>query len=231
VSSASTLQLRFGFKVFTASPQQFCPDVVEGCPIDPGKSFIIKKVFNFSKSLTHLYPLADITAQYSAVDAESNHLTCVKVAAIGYQDPTWQRIFTYIPISLTLVAALLSLITTMFSLFQRDEQQDDDTSVEYENSFFAAFNYTTIISPELLRLKTPGFFDLIFYAQFIIIVGLFNLDYPRFYALLTSNFSWSFLIWETSWVKGLTQYLFPVLMAPIDNVASIPHYTLYKRQQ
>jgi hypothetical protein len=165
-----------------------------------------------------LYPLADITAQYSAIDADSQHLICVQFAPVGYQHPIWQKIFTFLPVGLTAIAAILSIIASM-TIFHHEGEHD---------IFLFSSNYAML--PGVLRLKTPGFFDLVFYAQFIVIAGQFNIDYPRFFALFTSNFSWSFLLIQSPWLQSSIQDMFSSSQSPIEAIASVPGSSLYKRQ-
>lgn len=162
--------------------------------------------------------MADITAQYSAVDADSQHLICIQLAPVGYQHPVWQKIFTFLPVGLTVTAAILSLIASMI-VFHHDAEHD---------IFLFSSNYAML--PGVLRLKTPGFFDLVFYAQFIVISGQLNIDYPRFFALFTSNFSWSFLLFQSTWLQSAIQGMFTSSQSPIEAIASVPGSSLYKRE-
>lgn len=218
-SSASMMQLRFGFQTINIPAQQFCPDSVNGCPIPANQNFTIQRSYNLSN--IPLYPLADITAQYSAIAADSTHLVCITLAPVGYQHPIWRTIFTWLPIGITITAAIISLIAS-FTIFH------DDDAAEHDIFLFSS-NYAML--PGVLRLKTPGFFDLIFYSQFIVTTGLFNIDYPRFHALFTSNFAWSFLLNNDSrWLQQVTSSLFKSSSAFIENIGSIPGYSIYKRQ-
>jgi hypothetical protein len=61
--------------------------------------------------------------------------------------------------------------------------------------------------------------------------GLFNIDYPRFYALFTSNFAWSFLLNNDSkWLKDITFTIFKSTSDPLESIASVPGHSIYKRQ-
>ncbi|CAO3621917.1 unnamed protein product [Mucor hiemalis] len=213
------LQLSFGFQTISAPAQQFCPDSLSGCPIPVNQNFTIQRSYNLSN--IPLYPLADITAQYSAIAADSTHLVCITIAPVGYQHPMWRNIFIWLPIGITISAAIISLIAS-FTIFH------DDDAAEHDMFLFSS-NYAML--PGVLRLKTPGFFDLIFYSQFIVISGLFNLDYPRFHALFTSNFAWSFLLNNSlNWLSDIISRLFKSSTAPIENIGSVPGHSIYKRQ-
>lgn len=175
----------------------------------------------FNLSQIPLYPLADITAQYAATAADSSNLVCIRFAPVGYQHPVWRKIFTWLPVSFTISAAIISLIASL-KVF-------NDSSYDM---FLFSSNYALL--PGILRLKTPGFFDLIFYCQFIVTVGQFNIDYPRFHALFTSNFSWSFLLFNQSgWLHGLITKLFAASSSLSGAVTdmSVAGYSINKRQE
>ncbi|KAI8061528.1 uncharacterized protein B0P05DRAFT_477612 [Gilbertella persicaria] len=212
-SSASMFELKFGFQTLHIPSHQFCLD--SACPIPNGQQFIVQRSFNLSS--IPLYPLADITAKYSAVDADSNHLVCITLAPVGYQHPVWQKIFMYLPIGLTASAAIISLIGSFITF--EDSEHD---------IFLFSSNYAML--PGILRLKTPGFFDLVFYAQFIVIAGQFNIDYPRFHPLFTSNFSWSFLLFRSEWLQDTIKTIFRGQSSPLQEIASVPGNSLYRRQ-
>ncbi|KAI8371305.1 hypothetical protein EDC96DRAFT_502131 [Choanephora cucurbitarum] len=207
--------LKFGFQTFRAPNQQFCLDSVKGCPIVSGQPFVIQRSFNLTSH--SLYPLVDITARYSAIDADSNHLVCIHLAPVGYQDPMWRKIFIFLPVGLTVSAAIISLIGS----FIRFEDSEHDI-------FLFSSNYAML--PGILRLKTPGFFDLVFYAQFVVISGLFNIDYPRFQSLFTSNFAWSFLLFKSAWLQDVFQQIFTSYSSPVQEIGSIEGTSIYKRQ-
>ncbi|CEG78012.1 hypothetical protein RMATCC62417_12677 [Rhizopus microsporus] len=212
VSSASFFEIQFGFEIIYMPPQQLCPDILSGCPLSAKSNLTIQKSVNLSR--VPLYPLADITAQYSAVNPDSTPLLCIRLAPIGYQHPVWKNVFLYFPIGFTISAAAISLIASLTRI----------VDVEHDIFLFSS-NYAML--PGVLRLKTPGFFDLMYYAQFIVIAGQFNIDYPRFHALFTSNFSWSFLLFKSKWLSSTISRLFE----PQETAdRSVPGLSIYKRQ-
>ncbi|KAI0842233.1 integral membrane protein [Hypoxylon sp. FL0890] len=56
--------------------------------------------------------------------------------------------------------------------------------------------------PDLLRLVTPGFGDCLQYIQFIVLTGSLTLEYPGFYQPVTSQASWSLLMFNQSFVSN-----------------------------
>ncbi|KAG2232410.1 hypothetical protein BDF21DRAFT_464711 [Thamnidium elegans] len=216
--SSSRMEIKFGFESIHTQPQRLCLDSIEECPLIPQTNFTIQRSYNLSH--IPLYPLADITAQYTATAADSNNLVCIRFAPVGYQHPTWRKIFTWLPISFTITAAMISFIASL-KVFNDSSSYD---------MFLFSSNYALL--PGILRLKTPGFFDLIFYCQFIVTVGQFNIDYPRFHALFTSNFSWSFLLFNQSgWLHGLMDTLFAGSSSGAVIDTSVAGYSINKRQQ
>ncbi|KAI1414825.1 integral membrane protein [Hypoxylon sp. FL1857] len=55
--------------------------------------------------------------------------------------------------------------------------------------------------PDLLRLVTPGFGDCLQYIQFIALTGSLTLEYPGFFQPVTSQVSWSSLMFNQSFVS------------------------------
>lgn len=145
--------------------------------------------------------MGDVIVRYSTLTGEMEPWLCLTLAPVGYQHPTWKSIFIYLPIALTVFAAFVSF----FASFATVPDTDHDV-------FLFTSNYAML--PATLRLKTPGFFDLIYHAQFIALLGQLNLDYPAFYSLFASNFAWSFLLFPTRWIpESVTRALFEMGLA------------------
>ncbi|KAG0095693.1 hypothetical protein BGZ93_005569, partial [Podila epicladia] len=54
------------------------------------------------------------------------------------------------------------------------------------------------LASEAITVHTPGFFDIIFYTQFILMTGQLAINYPSFYSTFTALFHWSFLGFKDS---------------------------------
>ena len=118
------------------------------------------------------------------------------MAPVGYQNPTWKIVFTYVPVAFTIFAALVSFPASFATVSEAEH-----------DVFLFTSNYAML--PAALRLKSPGFFDLIYYAQFIVLTGQLNLNYPEFYQLFVSNFAWSYLLFPTQWLRNINDSIFP----------------------
>ncbi|KAI7868296.1 hypothetical protein BDF14DRAFT_1694884, partial [Spinellus fusiger] len=205
------LEIMVGFTSTVKTIYSFCPDAVNGCPITPGASVVLSK----SVTIPSInLPLADISAHYSVLTAEKTPLLCTTLASVGYQHTTWRYIFILVPIVFAVFAVFVSLIVS-FSAFNESE---------YDIFLFIS-NYA--ILPAILRLKTPGLFDLIYYAQFIVTTGQLSLSYPAFYSLFTSNFSWSFFLIPVQWINAILKTSLDLDLQDTTNRAGIQ---LIKRQ-
>ncbi|KAG0180631.1 hypothetical protein DFQ29_000291 [Apophysomyces sp. BC1021] len=188
-------EIVFGFSKVVDRTQRLCESgmIVNGsCPI------ISRKTITFQESLdvpATSIPLADVIARYSIYTGRQPW-TCLTIAPIGYQHPVWKNIFLYLPIAFIIFAAFTSLLASFATVPEAEH-----------DIFLFTSNYANL--PAVLRLKTPGFFDIIHYAQFIVVLGQLSLDYPQFYWLFTANFAWSSLLFPTSWLDRAVQDIFP----------------------
>ncbi|KAG0172837.1 hypothetical protein DFQ30_009509 [Apophysomyces sp. BC1015] len=184
--STAKFEVLIGFTHVAGQPHRLCPDVLTSCPVTQGNNVTLGMAVPLPEITL---PLADIIGRYSAWTADQGSLTCVSLAPVGYQNPTWKFIFIFLPVGFTLFAALISFLASFASL----------TDVRRDILLFTS-NYAML--PAALRLKTPGFFDLIYHAQFIVMTGQLSLPYPVFYRLFASNFAWSFLLFPTRWLNN-----------------------------
>lgn len=156
---------------------------------------------------------------YQAYTPDNISFTCLDIAPVGYQNPIWREVLIAIPVAFAVFAA----IVTVFSIYVTSTDAEQDILI-------AASNYG--IEPSALRLKTPGLFDVVYYAQFIVVTGQLNIKYPVFYPLFTSNFSWSSLLFTPDLINGVVNTIFPSDLA--NNATgwyhSEPGLSLNKRQ-
>ncbi|KAI8376030.1 uncharacterized protein BYT42DRAFT_546763 [Radiomyces spectabilis] len=188
LSAASRLELVLGFSTIINSNFHLCPDINTGCPVQPNVNVSLYKTVKLPPTAI---PLGDLIGRYAAWTVDQRRWMCVNLAPIGYQHPTWQAIFLWLPVGFTVFAALSSFLISFFTAAEGDAQ----------DLFIFTSNYA--MPPAIQRLKTPSFFDFIYYAQFIVTSGLMNLHYPAFYPLFTANFAWSFLLVPISWMTNV----------------------------
>ncbi|RUP47477.1 hypothetical protein BC936DRAFT_145693 [Jimgerdemannia flammicorona] len=195
-----------------------CDSVVTGCPIKKGNITIINKSFRVPGSA---FPLGDIQASFRALTGDLQNFTCIDIAPIGYQNPIWRQIFIWVPVGIALFAAMVSIISTLIS-------------GPTEDFYVLTSNYA--LEPIALRLKTPGFFDVLHYAQFIVASGQLSLRYPKFYPLFVSDFAWSSLLFPGEylnnaaalWYESSSTTPLPDSTAATSN-ANVPGLSLNKR--
>jgi hypothetical protein len=138
---------------------------------------------------------------------------------VGYQNPVWRQVLIAVPVAFAVFAA----IVTIFSIYVTSTDAEQDILI-------SASNYG--IEPSALRLKTPGLFDIVFYAQFIVVTGQLNIQYPLFYPLFTSNFAWSNLLFVPDFINNIVNTIFPAQIAADSSgwYQSEPGLSLNKRQ-
>ncbi|KAG2184682.1 hypothetical protein INT43_000595 [Umbelopsis isabellina] len=188
--AASKTIIQIGFWTAVNEANQFCNDV--SCPIVVGVTNISKTINLPSTGL----PFGDITIHYQAFTPDNISFTCLDIAPVGYQNPVWREVFIAVPLAFAVFAA----IVTVFSIYVTSTDAEQDILI-------AASNYG--IEPSALRLKTPGLFDVLYYAQFIVVTGQLNLKYPQFYPLFTSNFAWSNLLFTPPFIYNIINTIYP----------------------
>ncbi|RUS30287.1 hypothetical protein BC938DRAFT_479604 [Jimgerdemannia flammicorona] len=209
---------RFAFWDTFNDVKALCDSVVTGCPIKKGNITIINKSFRVPGSA---FPLGDIQASFRALTGDLQNFTCIDIAPIGYQNPIWRQIFIWVPVGIALFAAMVSIISTLIS-------------GPTEDFYVLTSNYA--LEPIALRLKTPGFFDVLHYAQFIVASGQLSLRYPKFYPLFVSDFAWSSLLFPGEylnnaaalWYESSSTTPLPDSTAATSN-ANVPGLSLNKR--
>jgi hypothetical protein len=110
----------------------------------------------------------------------SNNQSIVCVAVLLEQTmETVNNAVSFLPLALACLSGAISLTAT----FMR---------ASVGNGFLgAAATYGMATEP--ISVHTPGFFDVIFYTQFMLMTGQLSVNYPSFYATFTALFHWSFL--------------------------------------
>lgn len=117
-------------------------------------------------------------------------VVCLSTAPTGYQNPSWFIAFAFVPVAIALLAVVVSVCCRLYTA--RMHQQD---------LFLAISTYG--FAPQTAKYNTSTLSDVVFYAQFIFVTGALNLNYPRFYALFTADFAWSWLLFSTTGTKQL----------------------------
>ncbi|KAI8582201.1 hypothetical protein K450DRAFT_227884 [Umbelopsis ramanniana AG] len=168
---------------------------------------------------TTALPFGDISVHYQAYTPDNISFTCLDIAPVGYQNPVWRQVLIAVPVAFAVFAA----IVTIFSIYVTSTDAEQDILI-------SASNYG--IEPSALRLKTPGLFDIVFYAQFIVVTGQLNIKYPLFYPLFTSNFAWSNLLFVPDFINDIVNTIFPAQLTTDSSgwYQSEPGLSLNKRQ-
>lgn len=101
--------------------------------------------------------------------------------------PQVNSVVSYLPLALAVYSAGISLT----SIAMR-------ATVSGSGFLGAVASYGLVATSEIISVHTPGFFDIIFYTQFMLMTGQLSLNYPSFYSTFTALFHWSFLEFRNS---------------------------------
>ncbi|KAF9351611.1 hypothetical protein BGX26_010427 [Mortierella sp. AD094] len=147
--------------------------IIGGCPTAPG-SGTIQTSFNISQSA----PYAELQVTLQIVGSNNQSIACMAVL-LEQNMPAVNTIISYLPLALAVLSGGISLTAT----FMR---------ASVGNGFLgAAAAYG--LPNDAISVHTPGFFDIIFYTQFMLMTGQLSVNYPSFYSTFTALFHWSFL--------------------------------------
>ncbi|KAF9349161.1 hypothetical protein BGX34_002006, partial [Mortierella sp. NVP85] len=159
--------------------------VIGGCPTKPG-SGIIQTSFNISQSA----PFAELMVAMQIVANNSQPVACMAIL-LEQTMPQVDTALSYLPLGLAVLSGGISLVATIIR-------------ASVGNGFLnAVASYG--LPTEAISVHTPGFFDIVFYTQFMLMTGQLSINYPSYYSTFTSLFHWSFLAFsDTLTGKGPT---------------------------
>ncbi|KAG0088975.1 hypothetical protein BGZ92_005479 [Podila epicladia] len=155
-----------------------CAMIIGGCPTAPGPGKL-RTSFNISQSA----PFAELMVSIQIVGSNQQTIVCAAVLL----EQTMTSVNTAIgllPLALAAYSGGISLAATIMR-------------AAIGNGFLGAVA-TYGLASEAITVHTPGFFDIIFYTQFILMTGQLAINYPSFYSTFTALFHWSFLGFKDS---------------------------------
>ncbi|KAG0024586.1 hypothetical protein BGZ81_007645, partial [Podila clonocystis] len=160
---------------------------VEGYPPTAGNTATLKTNFTITPSA----PFAElmVTWQFFASPNRKNETIMCLAVLIEKPDEQVNTAVSYLPLALAAYSGLVSLISTFLR-------------ASVGNGLLGATaTYGLVTEP--VNVHSPGLFDIVFYAQFMLMSGQLSLNYPSFYSTFTSLFNWSFLEFRNSFAgKG-----------------------------
>ncbi|KAF9150336.1 hypothetical protein BG015_007855 [Linnemannia schmuckeri] len=147
--------------------------IIGGCPTAPGLG-TIQTSFNISQAA----PFAELMVTMQIVGSNNQSIVCVAILLEQTME-TVNNTVSFLPLALACFSGAISLAAT----FMR---------ASVGNGFLgAAATYGMATEP--ISVHTPGFFDIVFYTQFMLMTGQLSVNYPSFYSTFTALFHWSFL--------------------------------------
>ncbi|KAF8947838.1 hypothetical protein BGZ47_007647 [Haplosporangium gracile] len=147
--------------------------IIGGCPTAPGLG-TIQTSFNISQAA----PFAELMVTMQIVGSNNQSIVCVAILLEQTMEIVNNTV-SFLPLALACFSSAISLAAT----FMR---------ASVGNGFLgAAATYGMATEP--ISVHTPGFFDIVFYTQFMLMTGQLSVNYPSFYSTFTALFHWSFL--------------------------------------
>ncbi|KAI1107893.1 integral membrane protein [Jackrogersella minutella] len=172
----------------------FCDNLINGtCPLGPVFSNISENStdglpsFNISNDFSSTYSFTSFAPTFIIWygDAQATSIGCVSaILTPDLGGIAWSLKFA--PLFVLLLVGFATAFAGIFSPWGTSD------------IFHWTSNYGR--DPDLLRLVTPGFGDCLQYIQFIVLTGSLTLEYPGFYQPVTSQVSWSSLMFNESFV-------------------------------
>ncbi|KAI1470079.1 uncharacterized protein F4812DRAFT_421448 [Daldinia caldariorum] len=176
----------------------FCNNIINGsCPLGPVfKDHIPDNSppydfpsFNLSRDMSSSYAFTSFAPTFIVWYGDSGKTTIGCVSTILTPDLggiAWS--LKFVPLFVLILVGFATAFAGIFSPWGTSDV------------FHWTSNYGR--DPDLLRLVTPGFGDCLQYIQYILLTGSLTLEYPGFYQPVTSQVSWSTLMFNQSFVSN-----------------------------
>lgn len=120
-------------------------------------------------------------------EPDAHYLACVEASVTPDLGKELSNTLAYLPLVVLILVAIATACAAIFSPWGSAD------------IFKFTSNYGR--DDDLLRLVTPGFGDCLQYLQFIVLAGSLSLNYPGFFQPVTSQISWSALMFNESFVS------------------------------
>ncbi|KAF9191997.1 hypothetical protein BGZ49_003474, partial [Haplosporangium sp. Z 27] len=138
---------------------------------------------NFTMDQT--VPFAELMIDLQIKSTNDQTIACTRILLEQNMD-TVNTVVSYLPLAVALYSGAVSLTSIVMRAMTG-------------NGFMSALaTYGLASTSEIISVHTPGFFDIIFYTQFMVMSGQLTISYPSFYVTFTSLFHWSFLEFRNS---------------------------------
>lgn len=180
------------------------------CPFGPGLVDLA-----FTSVLPHAYTFSTLTnnIRINAPQESNYEIGCVEVELTPPLTDSVDKVLTYVTLAVLLLVGFKVVAVALGNPWS-------GTLDPYR----AFSNFAS--EDNAIRMLTPGFGDCLAYIQFAAYSSMLSLDYPGFFQRVTSRFSWSLLLFESSPVTSAFDYT-PQLG---DSIASYINYVGARRQ-
>lgn len=184
------------YNAYIAPASQFCAATLgDSCPLAPsfnGSRFDPRSLSAFSVEhqfdRSYLFATLRATMTIKSGDTGAPIIGCISAKVTPDLGGTINDLLTFLPAAILIFVAIATAAAAIYSPWGSSDP----------------FKWTTNYGrdEDLLRLVTPGFADCLHYIQFIFLTGALSLSYPGYYQPITSQVSWSALLFNESFVSG-----------------------------
>ncbi|KAF8949482.1 hypothetical protein BGZ47_000023 [Haplosporangium gracile] len=161
-----------------------CGVIKGGCP-DP-TNYQRVGLISMNYTIAQTAPFTELMVTFRIMAPLNQTVVCVAVL-LGQNMPQVNTVVSYLPLALAFYSAGISFT----SIAMR-------AAVSGSGFLGAVASYGLVATSEIISVHTPGFFDIIFYTQFMLMTGQLSINYPSFYSTFTALFHWSFLEFRNS---------------------------------
>lgn len=163
-------------------------EAAESCPFGPGNTS-----FSYEFGVSSAYQGIAFNAKFVILDPSQTAqvVGCIEASVMPIiEDSVW-FILVFVVLGITVLVGATFFLTVSLNPWTGTK-----------NMYIWSSNYGADSS--VIRLITPGYFDIMKYLQYTFFLGCLSLDYPAFLQPIISVFSWSCLFFTSSLISSST---------------------------
>ncbi|PYH94153.1 hypothetical protein BO71DRAFT_239424 [Aspergillus ellipticus CBS 707.79] len=193
----STLLSQIDVLSFTPfnSPSRFCDSVIQGgCPLAPvfyanSSDLSSLRAFSIEHDMLSSYHFSTLSTSLviKSGDAAATELGCISVDITPDLGSSLRDTLAFLPLVILVLVGIATITAAIYSPWGSTDP------------FHWTSNYGR--DEDVLRLVTPGFGDCLQYIQFAVLTGGLSLNYPGYYQPVVSQFAWSVLMFNHSFIN------------------------------
>ncbi|PWY77061.1 integral membrane protein [Aspergillus heteromorphus CBS 117.55] len=174
---------------------RFCDSVTQGsCPLGPvfyanSSNLSSLRAFSIEHDMLSSYHFSTLssTLVIKSGDVAVTELGCISVNITPDLGSSLRNTLAFLPLIVLFLVGVATVTAAIYSPWGTTDP------------FHWTSNYGR--DEDVLRLVTPGFGDCLQYIQFAVLTGALSLNYPGYYQPVVSQFAWSVLMFNQSFIN------------------------------